>query len=195
MVFEHVAPDGGTASGFDDAVDEWGEMLGVEPGFFVFGLVIHTFGATGAFAELGGFIAADVDDFGFENVDGLIDEGSAEFDKFGARGASLEAGEGFFAEFATFFGIEKPFEVAEEVDEWDDLQGGKFGLQGLDLGGGDGTLSVGPGGAFVGKSVFEIEAEGCVSGVLSGCGVLVEVVEGGGLFAGEVDHPDSVHEC
>jgi hypothetical protein len=41
--------------------------------------------------------------------------------------------------------------------------------------------------------VFEVEAEGGVSGILGGGGVLVEVVEGGGLFSSEVDHPDSVH--
>gem|GEM_PF-5521452 len=41
--------------------------------------------------------------------------------------------------------------------------------------------------------MFEVEAEGGVSGVLGGGGVLVEVVEGWALFSGEVNHPDTVH--
>ncbi len=41
--------------------------------------------------------------------------------------------------------------------------------------------------------MFEIKAEGGVAGVLGGGGVLVEVVKGRALFAGKVNHPDSVH--
>ena len=65
---EHIAPHCGSASGGNNLVDEGCEMVLVEPGFLVGifrinGLASHSFGTAGAFAELGGFIAADVDYF------------------------------------------------------------------------------------------------------------------------------------
>jgi hypothetical protein len=190
---EHIAPDCGPSSGGDDSLDEWAEVVAVEPGFFVGSFSGGSFGALGAFAKLGGFIAANVNDVGFECGDGFIDELVAEFDELWATWAGLETGKGFFAKLAAFFGVKESFEVAEEVDERDDLEGREFALEGCDLVGGDGTFSVCPWCAFCGESVFEVEAECGVSGVLSGGGELVEVVEGGGLFAGDIDHPDSLH--
>ena len=118
----------------------------------------------------------------------------AESDEFGTRRAGLEASESFLAEVTAFFAVEESFEVAQKVDERDDLKGWEFALKTLDLGGGDNAFSVAPRGCRVGESVFKVETEGCVSGILSSCGILVEMVEGRGLFSGEVNHPDSVHD-
>lgn len=143
---EHIAPHGWFSSSFDDAVNERGKMVVVKPGFFVIALVCHTGGAFGAFPELCGFVAADMDDFGFEYFDCLDDECFAEIDEIGAGGAGLETSVCFFAELATFFDVEEPFEMAEEVDERDDLERREFALEGLDLIGGDCAFAVAPGG-------------------------------------------------
>lgn len=88
----------------------------------------------------------------------------------------MEPGEGFFAEYSALFAIEKALEVPEEVDERDDLEGWEFALQALNLGGGENAFSMAPWGCGVCESVFEIETEGGVAGVLSGRRVLVEMV-------------------
>jgi len=143
---EHIAPHCGSTPYFDDSLDERGEVIVVEPGFFVFALASHSGGAFGAFPELGSFIAADMDDFGFEDFDCFVDEVLAESDEFGATGAGLETGVGFFAEMAAFLDIEEPFKVTQKVDEGDDLEGGEFALETLDLVGGDRAFTVAPGG-------------------------------------------------
>ncbi len=195
---EHISPHGGAPTCGDHLVDEGGEVVLVEPGFFVGfvrinGLASHAFSTARAFTELSGFVAADVDDFGFERGDGFGDDVLTKRDEFGTGWASLKSGKGFFAEYSAFFAVEEAFEMPEKVDERDDLEGGEFALEALDLSGGNNALTVVPGGGGVGESVFEIEAEGGVTGVLGGGCVLVKMVEGGGLLSGEVNHPDSVH--
>lgn len=190
-VFEdHVSPDGGGASGVFDFLDEGLEVPAVEPGFGVFGGIFAGFGvlgpglAAGAAVELGGFVAADMDERGVEGLEGLFEDVMHELDEGWFGGAALESGERFFAKGSTFFGVEEAFDVSEEVDEGDDLEAGELGSDVFDGLGGEGMLSGGPGSGLVGEAVFGIEAEGVVSGVEGVPGVSVEDVLGGALLSG-----------
>lgn len=83
---EHIAPHCGSTPGGDHLVDERCEVVLIEPRFFVGiawinGLARHALGATRAFAELGGLVAADVYDFGFECGDSFGDDVLAEGDE------------------------------------------------------------------------------------------------------------------
>ena len=98
-------------------------------------------------------------------------------------GASLESVQELFAVLLAFFGVDEAFHVAKEVDEGDDFEAWKFRLEIADLCRGDCVVAMGPRRAGEGEAMFEIEAEGVVSGVLDGGGVGEEVISGRGLLA------------
>jgi len=188
---EHVGPERGAVALFGDIVEEGGEVVGVEGGFAVAGVVLAFFGAEGACAELGGFVSAEVDEFVVEGGQGVVNEGAAEALDVGVGGAGLEAFEEFFAVGFALFRVEEALHMAEEVDEGDEAEAGELAAEVGDGFGRDGGGAVRPGGAGVGKAVFEVEAESVVAGVKGFCAVPGEVIAGGGLFAGEVERPEA----
>lgn len=83
---EHIAPHCGATPGGDHLVDEGCEVVLIEPRFFVRigwinGSSAHAFCTARTFSKLGGFIAADVYDFGLESGDRFGDDVLAEGDE------------------------------------------------------------------------------------------------------------------
>jgi hypothetical protein len=192
VLVEHIAPHAGGSSVVDDALGEGGKMLAIELRFgvgsaFAFELLNAERGATKA--ELGGFVSADMDKIRAKNLYRIVDELFAKIEEDGVGGVGRHALKRFAGHVAARLGVQKSLEMAEQIDEGNDLESGEFALDAGDDFGGKGVFARDPGSGRVGEPVFEVKPHRVVAAVEGQPAELGKVLLGRALLPSHVIKP------